>query len=392
MSVDPIFAKSFVDTQDHHTALRESVARLAGKYGRKYFQKVVGEGRPPADLYKDLGQAGFLGVHIDESYGGGGGRLSDLNVIIEEVAAQGCPLLCLVILSICAPIISQFGSAEQKSAWLPGLASGDKKIAFAITEPDAGSNTHKIRTAARRSEDGWILNGQKYWTSAIDVSDAVMVVARDASVEPAPSAGLSLFIVPTNADGLSYFPIEAAVKSTEKQFTVHFDNVKVPASAIVGTPGQGLRQVFAGLNPERVSAAAINNGIARYALTRGADYARERKVWSSPIGAHQGVAHPLAEAYMKVQAARLMTARAAALYDAGEDAAEAANMAKFLAADASLVALDEAIQVHGGNGLSTEYGLADLWFIARLHKTAPVSREMILNHIAQHSLQLPKSY
>jgi alkylation response protein AidB-like acyl-CoA dehydrogenase len=186
--------------------------------------------------------------------------------------------------------------------------------------------------------------------------------------------------------------IDAAVRTPEKQFTVFFDNVQLGPEALVGKPGGGLAQVFVGLNPERISAAAINNGIARFAIQKGADYARDRTVWKTPIGAHQGVSHPLAESYILVQMARLMTARAAELCDRGENAAEAANIAKFAAADASLKALDQAIQTHGGNGFSYEYGLADLWFIARLHKTAPVSREMILNFVAQHSLGLPKSY
>jgi alkylation response protein AidB-like acyl-CoA dehydrogenase len=174
---------------------------------------------------------------------------------------------------------------------------------------------------------------------------------------------------------------------------LYFDNVALGAEALIGEEGQGLRHVFAGLNPERVIAAAINNGIARFAIEKGAHYAGERSVWNTPIGAHQGIAHPLAKSYIAVQQARLMTARAAQLSDQeSPDAGEVANMAKFAAADASLEALDQAIQTHGGNGMALEYGLADLWFIARLHKTAPVSREMILNFVAQHSLGLPKSY
>jgi alkylation response protein AidB-like acyl-CoA dehydrogenase len=166
----------------------------------------------------------------------------------------------------------------------------------------------------------------------------------------------------------------------------------VERAGLVGTEGEGLKQVFAGLNPERVAAACMANGIARYALAKGAQYANERTVWKTPIGAHQGVAHPLAESYIAVELARLMTMRAAEMSDAGLDAAEASNIAKFAAGDAAVKALDQAIQVHGGNGLSYEYGLADLWFVARMFKTAPVSREMVLNHVAQHSLGLPKSY
>lgn len=393
MSSEPLFFSPLVDTADHHRALRESVGRLVEKFGRAYFQECVKTGAEPEALWNELGEAGFLGVHIPEAFGGSGGGLADLNVVIEECAAQGCPMLALVIASICAPIISAYGSDDLKARWLPGLASGKLRMAFAITEPDAGTNTHRVKTQVRRDGNGWVMSGAKYWTSGIDASQAVMVVARDPEMETDDGrAALSLFVVPTDTPGITLQQIDAAVQSTERQFFVFFDDVRLEADALVGGRGEGLRQVFSGLNPERVAAAAINNGISRYAIAKAAQYAKDRSVWKTPIGAHQGVAHPLAESYVGVQAARLLTARAAQLYDIGEDAGEAANMAKFAAADASLKALDQAIQTHGGNGLSYEYGLADLWFIARLHKTAPVSREMILNYVSQHSLGLPKSY
>ena len=393
MSGEPMFFSPLVDTADHHRALRESVGKLVGKYGRKYFQEMVAKGTQPDALWKELGEAGFLGVHIPQAYGGGGGGLAELYIVIEECAAQGCPMLSLVIASICAPIIEGFGSKELKDKWLPGIANGSLKMAFGITEPDAGSNTHKVTTTAHRTDKGWVLNGAKYWTSGIDESEAVMVVARDGDIPVAEGrSALSLFVVPTDTPGITLQQIDAAVRTTERQFFVFFDNVELAPEALIGERGAGLKQVFVGLNPERVAASAINNGISRFAINQAAQYARDRSVWKTPIGAHQGVAHPLAEAYIGVQAARLLAVRAADLYDQGEDAAEAANMAKFTAAESSLKALDQAIQVHGGNGLSFEYGLADLWFIARLHKTAPVSREMILNYVAQHSLGLPKSY
>lgn len=388
-----LFQNKLCDTAEYHRDLRDSVSKLVGKFGRKYFQDVVNKGEQPDALWHELGEAGFLGVHVPEAYGGGGGGLAELNICIEEVAAQGCPLLAMVISSITAPIIASVGSEALKQEWLPGIATGKRKMCFAITEPDAGSNTHKVTTHAVRRGDKWVINGSKYWTSDIDQSQAVMVVARDGvPVTDGSRQGLSLFVVPTDTPGISMNRIDAALRTSEKQFTVFFDNVEIPANAIIGEPGAGLKQVFAGLNPERIAAAAINNGISRFAISQAAQYARDRSVWKTPIGAHQGVAHPLAEAYINVQAARLLNARAAQLCDGGEDAAETANMAKFAAAEASLKALDQAIQVHGGNGLSNEYGLSDLWFIARLHKTAPVSREMILNYVSTHSLGLPKSY
>jgi alkylation response protein AidB-like acyl-CoA dehydrogenase len=391
-----IFNSSLVDTSDHHGLLRDSVGKLVGSFGRRYFQDVVRRKEKPVELWNALARAGYLGVHISEEYGGGadsGTGLADYNVVVEETAAQGCPVLSLVIGSICAPIIEQHGSEALKRQWLPALADGSMRLAFAITEPNAGTNTHKVSTIARRDGSGWKLSGTKYWTSAVDESDSIMVVARGEEVDEAGRAALSLFIVKADAPGISRTPIETALHVPETQFMMYFDDVALGAEALVGQEGQGLRHLFAGLNPERVCAAAINNGIARFAIEKGAGYAIDRTVWKTPIGAHQGIAHPLAKAYVAVQQARLMTARAAQLFDAGSpDAGEAANMAKFAAADASLEALDQAIQTHGGNGLALEYGLADLWFVARLHKTAPVSREMILNFVAQHSLGLPKSY
>jgi alkylation response protein AidB-like acyl-CoA dehydrogenase len=392
MSLQPMFASGLMDTAEHHTDLRASVQRLTAEFGRKYFQKLVKAGEKPNELWAALAEAGFLGAHVPEAFGGSGGGLAELSIVIEETAAQGCPLLSLVISSITIPILATYGTDAQKREWLPALAGGKRKMCFAITEPDAGSNSHRISTTAKRDGDGWVITGQKYWTSDIDASDAVLVVARDGEPDERGRAPLSLFIVPRDAKGMSFHPIDAALMAPEKQFTTFFDSVRIGPDALIGNRGAGLRQVFVGLNPERVSAASINNGIARFAIAQAVEYVTTRKVWGPVIGAHQGVAHPLAEAFIGVQQARLMTARAAQLYDSGEDAAEAANMAKFAAAESSLKALDQAIQVHGGNGMSYEYGLADLWFIARLHRTAPVSREMILNHVAMHSLGLPKGY
>jgi alkylation response protein AidB-like acyl-CoA dehydrogenase len=387
--------------------LREAVRKVAGKYGHQYFVDCATSHSEPTELYEELGAAGFLGVHLPEAYGGGGAGLTELCAVIEEVAAAGCPLLMMVIApAICGSIIAAHGSPELKRQWLPGLADGTRTMSFAITEPDAGSNTHALTTTARRDADGegFVISGTKYWISGADQADAILVVTRDgdaaASVAPAGSAGsagrsdtpMSMFVVPAGAEGLTMQPIEAELIQPEKQFTVFFDQVRVPAAALVGQAGKGFRAVFAGLNPERVTAAAISNGISRYALDRATRYARERAVWTTPIGAHQGVAHPLAECYIAVTQARLLTMRAAELADAGDRSGEAVNLAKFAAAEASLKTLDQAIQVHGGNGLSREYGLADLWFLARMLRTAPTSREMVLNFVAQHSLGLPASY
>jgi alkylation response protein AidB-like acyl-CoA dehydrogenase len=383
-----------LDATEERRDLRDSVAQLTRRYGRLYLQQCVREGRPPEELWRDLGDAGFLGAHISEEYGGGGSGMAETSIVIEETAAQGCPLQYIVISpTIAGSILDQHGSTELKERWLGGIANGTLKMCFAITEPDAGTNTHRISTTARRAPDGgWRISGGKYWTSGVDEADALLVVARDEEVGASGKPTLSLFVVLKDAPGLTFQEIDSALGAPEKQFMVFFDDVPVEPGGLIGAEGEGLKQVFAGLNPERIAAASLANGIALFALDLAAQYARERVVWSTPIGAHQGIAHPLAKAYIDVQLARLMTARAAELHDAGADAAEAANMAKFAAADACLVALDQAMQTHGGNGLSNEIGLADLWFTARMTKTAPVSREMILNYVAEHSLGLPRSY
>jgi alkylation response protein AidB-like acyl-CoA dehydrogenase len=388
-----MISSSIVADTEERAALRDAVARLVGKYGHDYFMDRARRHAEPTELWADLGGAGFLGVHLPEPYGGGGGTMTDLAVVIEEVSAQGCPLLMMVISpAICGSILAAHGSHELKQRWLPGIADGTLKMAFAITEPDAGSNSHAITTTAHPDGDGWRISGTKYWTSGIDEADAVLVVTRAPQAGPGGRHPLSLFVVPTDAPGLTYQRIDAALQQPEHQFTVFFDDVPVGPEALVGEAGKGLRQVFAGLNPERITAACISNGIARYALEKASRYAQDRTVWKSPIGAHQGVAHPLAESYIGMQLARLMAFRAAELFDAGADAAEASNIAKFAAADACLKALDQSMQTHGGNGMALEYGLADLWFVARMLKTAPVSREMVLNFVAQHSLGLPASY
>lgn len=382
-----------IEQSDEHRALRDTVADIVSGYGRQYFQQKAKAGGFPDELWKELGESGLIGVNIDEEYGGGGAGMTELAIVLEELAANGCPMQMIVVSpTICGSVIQAHGSDEQRQEWLPSIASGEKKMAFAITEPDAGTNTHNISTTAYRTESGWRLSGAKYWTSGVDESVAVLVVAKDAELSTPEKSVVSMFIVPTNAPGFRKTVIDSALRAPERQFFTFYDDVELPETAIIGERGGGLKQLFAGLNPERVAAAAVANGIAMYALKQASQYANERVVWKTPIGAHQGVAHPLAKAYVDLQQARMLTFRAAELVDRGLDAGEVANMAKLAAADASLLSLDQAMQTHGGNGLSDDYGLSDLWFTARMLKTAPVSREMILNFVAQHSLKLPKSY
>jgi alkylation response protein AidB-like acyl-CoA dehydrogenase len=388
-TVQPAFSES-----DERRALRQAVAKLAGGYGRDYFVQQARSGGKTTDLWLEIGRHGYLGINIPEEYGGGGGGIGDVAAVCEELAAQGCPLLMMVVSpAICGTVISRFGTAEQKQRWLPGIADGTATMAFAITEPDAGTNSHNITTTARRTPSGWVLSGRKIYISGVDEADNVLVVAR---TEDARTGRLKpcLFVVPTGADGFEYQPIAMEIVSPEQQFTVFIDDVELPADALVGDEDAGLVQLFAGLNPERIMAASFSTGLARYALDKAVAYVKEREVFGAPIGTHQGLAHPLAQSKIEIELARLMTQKAAALCDAGDDlgAGEAANMAKYAAAEAACDAADRAVQAHGGNGITQEYGVAGLLVAARAGRIAPVTREMILNYVGMHSLGLPKSY
>ena len=390
---------AFTETEER-TALRAAVAKLAGGYGRDYFVRQARSGGKTTDLWLEIGKHGYLGVNIPEEYGGGGGGIGDVAAVCEELAAKGCPLLMMVVSpAICGTVISRFGTEEQKQRWLPGIADGTRTMAFAITEPDAGTNSHNITTTARRDADGWVLKGRKIYISGVDEAATVLVVAR--TEDPSTGSGQArtrgkpcLFVVPTDAEGFEYTPIPMEIVSPEQQFSVFIDDVRLPADALVGDEDAGLVQLFAGLNPERIMAASFSTGLARFALDKAVAYVKEREVFGAPIGSHQGLAHPLAQSKIEIELARLMTQKAAALYDAGDDAAagEAANMAKYAAAEAACDAADRAVQAHAGNGITQEYGVAGLLVAARAGRIAPVSREMILNFVGMHSLGLPKSY
>ncbi len=374
--------------------LRNTVQRVCAPYGHPYFLEIAKAKGNPRTFWSALGSAGLLGVSISEEFGGGGAGISELVVVTEEVAASGTPLMLLALSpAVCATTLEAHGTESQRQRWLPGLATGDDVLAFAITEADAGSNSHRIRTTATRTSSGWSLSGSKSYISHVDNAQGILIVAKvQAPDSITGSDGLGLFLMDTNSPGLTIREIDIDIVSPERQFTLFLDDVQIPSDAIVGEPGQGINVLFTGLNPERIASAALLNGIARYALDKGAKYASERVVWDVPIGAHQAIAHPLARAFVLLEASRLLTARAAALFDAGKDAGEASNIAKVCASDAASAALDAAIQAHGGNGMATEYGLATLLGLVRLFRIAPVSTEMSLNHIARKSLGLPKSY
>ncbi|MEU4178213.1 acyl-CoA dehydrogenase family protein [Streptomyces sp. NPDC026589] len=383
---------------EEHQALRAAVAALGKRYGRDYMTTVIREGNHTDELWAEAAKLGYLGVNLPEEYGGGGGGMAELSIVLEELGAAGSPLLMMIVSpAICGTVIARFGTAEQKRTWLPGLADGSLTMAFGITEPDAGSNSHRITTTARRDGTGpgadWLLTGRKVFVSGVDIADATLIVGR---TEDARSGKLKpcLFIVPRDAEGFGRNQIDMELHAPEKQFELFLDDVRLPADALVGDEDAGLLQLFAGLNPERIMTAAFGIGMGRFALSKAVEYARTRQVWKAPIGSHQAIAHPLATAHIDLELSRLMMQKAARLYDEGDDvgAGEAANMAKYAAGEACVKAVDQAVHTLGGNGLTREYGLASLITASRVARIAPVSREMILNYVSHQTLGLPKSY
>ncbi|GAA3972265.1 acyl-CoA dehydrogenase family protein [Streptomyces marokkonensis] len=387
---------------EEHTYLREAVADFTRNYVRP-------PGADSRHFWQAAAKLGYIGVNLPEEYGGGGGGIAELSIVLEEMGAAGNPLLMMIVSpAICGTVISRFGTEAQKQDWLPALADGTRMMAFGITEPDAGSNSHRITTTARRDGDDWLLTGRKVFISGVDICDATLVVGRTETVptEEGRTGRLKpcLFIVPRDTPGFERRAIDMELDADETQFELTLDDVRLPADALVGggsshasgSGGEdaGLLQLFAGLNPERIMTAAFGIGMGRYALSRALDYARERTVWKTPIGAHQAIAHPLAQAHIDLELARLMMQKAAHLYDAGDDigAGEAANMAKYAAGEACVKAVDQAVHTLGGNGLTREFGLASLITASRVARIAPVSREMILNYVSHQTLGLPKSY
>ena len=383
----------FIETEEQQ-ALRKAVAAMAANYGQDYYLEKARAGEHTDELWSEAGKLGFIGVNLPEEYGGGGAGMYELSLVMEEMAAAGSALLMMVVSpAINGTIISKFGTEDQKKRWIPGIADGSITMAFAITEPDAGSNSHKITTTARRDGSDWILSGQKVYISGVDQAQAVLVVGR---TEDHKTGNLkpALFVVPTDTAGLTYTKIPMEIVSPEFQFQLFLDEVRLPADALVGSEDAAIAQLFAGLNPERIMGAASAEGMGRFAIDKAVDYVKQRQVWKTPIGAHQGLSHPLAQNHIEIELAKLMMQKAASLYDTGDDvaAAEAANMAKYAAGEASVRAVDQAVQSLGGNGLTKEYGIASVLTASRLARIAPVSREMILNFVAQTSLGLPRSY
>ena len=384
--------------------LRSSVRTMLQKYipRREEFRKMNAERKFPQELWDDFARIGLLGCLVPERYGGSSAGLLPLTVAFEELVAQGFFPGLMLVTSMDAACIVRNGSDELKERVLPQIVGGKMKLCFAVTEPNAGTNTFRVETHAKRDGDVYRINGQKVFITGVDQADYMLLVARTTTVQELQeqgrpkSQGLSLFLVSTKSPGLTKTLLPTMTNDGAGQYQLFFDNVEVPAADLVGQEDNGAMAMFNSLNPERVLAAAICSGMAQLCLEKSVAYAKERRVFKdTPIGAYQSIAHPLAEVKILHEAVKLMMYRAAWSFDQGHDplaVGSQSNMAKYLAAEMAIKAVDAALETHGGNGFSEDFGLINLWFGARLFRTAPVSREMILNYVSEWSLGLPRSY
>ena len=378
---------------DEYSDLRAGVRQVCDAYPGEYWRGLEPESYP-AEFVTALTEAGFLAALIPEEYDGGGATLTEASIILEEVSASGGnPAACHAQMYVMGTLL-RHGSAAQKQEFLPRIASGELRLqAFGVTEPGAGSETTRIRTKAERVPEGWRINGQKIWTSRALYSDLMLLLARTTPFEDCakPSDGLSTFLIDMRElKGLTIKPIKTMMNHNTTE--IFFDDVIIPADALVGEEGKGFRYILDGMNAERILIAAECIGDGRFLLEKAAAYANERVVFDQPIGANQGVQFPLARAYMQLRAADLMRYEAARKYDAGENCAAEANMAKYLASEASWAAANAALDTHGGFGFAVEYDIERKFRETRLYQVAPINNNLVLAYVGQHVMGMPKSY
>ena len=344
-----------------------------------------------------MAEAGWLGIAIPEAYGGSGRGITEASLVLEEVAASGAAMNGATSLHLSIfgmhPVV-KYGSEEMKQKYLPRVAKGDLHVAFGVTEPDAGTDTTSITTSARLEGDNYLVKGRKVWTTKALQSEKVLLLVRTTDKEATESrtGGMTLLLADLQRDEVSISPIDKLGRNAVATCEVVYDDLPVLLSDRVGEEGKGFRYLLDGLNAERILIAAEALGIGRAAMAKAVAYANERVVFGRPIGKNQGVAFPLAEAKMRLDAAELMIRKASWLIDNGQPCGAEANMAKWLAADAAFFAADRAVQTHGGFGYATEYHVERYWREARLMKIAPISQEMVQNFVSEHVLELPKSY
>jgi len=376
--------------------IRAAVRAVCQRFPGAYWRELDAERAYPEEFIRALTDAGFLAALIPEAYGGSGLGLREATAIMEEIQKSGCNGAAGHAQMYIMGTILRHGSAEQKKTYLPKIASGELRLqAFGVTEPTSGTDTSRIRTSAVREGNGWRINGQKVWTSRAEHSDLMLLLARTAPRDagPKPHDGLSVFLIDmreAKGMGLAIKPIRAMLNHAATE--VFFDDLRVPADALVGEEGKGFRYILDGMNAERILIAAECIGDARWFIARARDYARTREVFGRPIGQNQGVQFPIARAFAQTEAANLMVAKAAQLFDEGKPCGPEANMAKLLAADASWAAADMCLQTHGGFGFAEEYDVERKFRETRLYQVAPISTNLILAYLAEHVLGLPRSY
>ena len=369
---------------------------LAKDFDRQYWMDCADASRFPEEMYKKVAEDGFVGLMVPEAYGGASLGMFEMGLFNEGLSEQGTPLLSLVIgATMCLGAISKHGTEEQKQFYLPPSCRGETRFCFGITESDAGTNTIRINTVAKPQPNGrFKLSGGKTFITDAKESDYMLLVTRTTphTEVKRKTEGFTLFIVDTKAKGIEMQPIDLSVPIPEVQYQMFFDEVDLGPEQVLGEVGKGFEVLFDSLNPERILVGSICVGLGRYALSRAVEYASERTVFKGPIGAYQALQHPLARAKTDLEAASLLTHKAACLFDQGKPCAGEANMAKLAASEACVNAVDAALQCFGGNGYTKEYGIFDLYPIARLMKTIPFNNEMVLNYIGEHVMGLPRSY
>ena len=387
---------NFEETQEQ-TLIRESVRKLCSAYPDDYWERHDGEGVYPQDFFDEVASAGWIGIAMPEKYGGAGKGIQEAAIVLEEVAASGAAMngatpLHLSIFGM-HPVVKH-GSDAMREKYLPAVARGELQVAFGVTEPNAGSDTTSIETFARNNGDHYLVKGRKVWTTKAFESERVLLLVRTTAKDKVKrkTDGMTLLLAESRKPEVSISVISKLGRNAVRTCEVVYDDLKVSIEDRVGEEGEGFRYLLDGLNAERILIAAESIGIGRAALRRAVQYANDRVVFDRPIGKNQGIAFPLAEARMKLDAADLMNKKAAWLIDNGQPCGKEANMAKWLAAEAGFFAADAAIQTHGGFGYAREYHVERYWREARLMKLAPISQEMILNYVSEHVLGLPRSY
>ena len=382
---------------DEQEEIKAAVEKSCSRFDDEYWRETDATGTFPEAFVKEMADGGWLGVAMPEEVGGAGLGLTEAAIVMQTVAQSGAAFsgASAIHLNIFGPMpIVKFGTAEQKAEYLPRIIAGDDKMCFAVTEPNSGLDTSSLETRAERTNTGYRINGRKIWTTSAQRANKMLIIARTTPKEQAkkPTEGLSLFYVDFDRTKIEAKPIPKMGRRAVECNTLFIDDLTVPKEALIGEEGQGFKYLLQGLNPERVLFAVEAIGIGRIAIAKAAQYAKERIVFGRPIGQNQGIQHPLAKSWAELEAANLMAFKAAALYDAKKECGAEANAAKYLGAEAGFTACEASVLAHGGMGYAREYDVERYFREAMIARIAPVSREMILNFIAERVLGLPKSY